>query len=554
MAEPIKTVTIVGGGTAGWLTALMLKTMSEKSLRVQLIESPNIPTVGVGEATVPQMPMTLKMLGIPTQEFFRRCNASFKLGVMFKQWNTDPNGKLVDYINPFGKPLQINGVDACYYHQAFGSGGRDFAQTFSPALDLARANKGPFSVQQGKMVPGIGYAYHLDAGAFAKMMSEIGVQRGVEHILDDVEDVELGDRGHVAAIQLKERGRHPVELVVDCTGFRGLVINKALKEPFVDYSKYLGNDRAMALQIPHPDPDKITSCTASTALGAGWSWRVPLFHRIGTGYVFSSAHRTDDEARDEFMAHLGSDAPKGAEPRIIPMRVGRSRNFWVKNCVAIGLSSGFIEPLESTAIHMIDLAIQRLLLYFPDSDFAESKRKRYNQTMDALYNEVLDFICLHYALGNRTDSQYWIDARTELQVPDRLAENLELWKHQPTGPLDLATGHLFNHPTYQAVLMGKRVYDTGYGDGTFHRRIAMNKGAWTQQLQAYDKQRKQILHHSSDHKLGLMAIRGELQPAMGRGSPLPGLGRPVSGRPSPKLQPKTAPATAPLDESAPGLF
>lgn len=549
MGEPLKTVTIVGGGTAGWLTAVMLRTLSEKSLKVQLIESPNIPTVGVGEATVPQMPMTLNMLKIPMREFFRRCNASFKLGVMFRNWNTDANGKLVDYLNPFGRPLQVGGVDGCYYHQTFGSGGRDFNQTFTANLDLVRANKGPFSTEVGKMHPRVGFAYHLDAGEFAKMLSEIGVERGIEHILDDVADVELDERGYVSAVHLEERGRHPVELVIDCTGFKGLIINKALKEPFVSYSKYLGNDRAMALQIPHPDPNKIASCTASSALGAGWSWRVPLFHRIGTGYVYSSAHRTDDEARDEFMAHLGSDAPKGAEPRVIPMRVGRTRNAWVKNCIAIGLSSGFIEPLESTAIHMIDLGIQRLLSYFPDSDFSDAHRNRYNKTMDALYNEVLDFICLHYALGNRTDTQYWIDARTELQVPDRLAENLELWKHQPPAALDLETGHLFNHPTYQAVLMGKRVYDTGYGTGKFTRRVALNKDLWTKHLREYSQERAKIVEKCADHRLGLMAIRGDLDSAMGKGSPLPGISGTFRA-----TQSAPKPAAKPIESVESGLF
>ena len=183
-------------------------------------------------------------------------------------------------------------------------------------------------------------------------------------------------------------------------------MSKVLEEPFVSYSKYLANDRAVAVQIPHPDPMKIPPVTRSTALGAGWSWRVPLFHRIGTGYVFSSAHRTDEAAKAELLAHLGL-TPEEAEPRVIPMRIGRSKNLWVKNCVAVGLSGGFIEPLESTAIHMIDMSIRWLLAYFPDSDFADPLRNRYNKLMISLYDEVRDFICLHYALGNRTDDPYW---------------------------------------------------------------------------------------------------------------------------------------------------
>ncbi|MBY6049133.1 tryptophan halogenase family protein [Vannielia litorea] len=524
MGQPIREVTIVGGGTAGWMTALLLQSMlkgGENGVRITLIESPNIPTVGVGEATVPGMPRTLRQGGIDERAFFRTCNASFKLGVVFGHWNEDAEGKRVDYINPFAHPPAIDGVSAAEYALQFGTGGLDFVQTFSPSVDLAAAAKGPRG--PGEMPgPPVGFAYHLDAGKFAGMLKEHCVARGVRHVLDDLVEVELDECGYVAALMLERGGRHPVELVIDCTGFRGLIINQALGEPFESYGKYLANDRAMAVQVPHREPERLDSVTKSTALGAGWAWRVPLFNRIGTGYVFSSAHRTDEEAREEFLAHLGPDG-EGAEPRVIPMRVGRNRNAWVKNCVAVGLSGGFIEPLESTAIHMIDTAVRWLVQYFPDTDYAEPLRGRFNHLVDELYNEVRDFICLHYALGNRTDDQYWIDAREELEVPDTLAENLELWQYGLPAHNDIRFVSLFSPMTYQAVLLGKRVYETGFGKGKFSTGRTLDPAKW----EAFVKRARAGIgaqvQAAAGHRALLRAIRGEAG-AVAENGLLPGLG------------------------------
>ena len=358
----------------------------------------------------------------------------------------------------------------------------------------------------------------LDAGKFAGLMQTACKKKGVTHILDDVQDVELDERGHVAALQLERTGRHPVELVIDCTGFRGLIINKALDEEFISYSKYLANDRAMAVQIPHSDGQKLEPVTRSTALGAGWSWRVPLYNRIGTGYVFSSAHRTDDEAREEYIRHLGPEH-KDVEPRVIPMRIGRNRNAWVKNCVAIGLSGGFIEPLESTAIHMIDTGIRWLVTYFPDNDFAEPLRDHYNRMTGKLYDEVRDFICLHYALGNRTDTKYWIDAREELEVPDSLAENMEVWRYALPGPYDLPFSSLFDHATYQAVLLGKRVYETGYARGKLARGAKLDVNQWKTYVEKVRAQTRQKVQQACDHRTYLAEMRGEIQPQTRVGFP-----------------------------------
>ncbi len=513
MAKPITSITIVGGGTAGWLAATFLRSKCSKKIDITLIESPNVPTVGVGEATVPNMSATLRELGINDQQFFQRCNASIKMGVMFRQWNVNHRGDFFDYMNPFITPPSLDKMEMGYFYHAYGAGKRDFIQSFSPLMELLEAGKCPLSFG-GKEdpMPRVGYAYHLDAVKFAGLLAEVGTERGVTHILDDVEDVELDNRGHVAALQLKEHGRHEVEFVIDCSGFQGLITQKALGEPFESYGDYLANDRAMALQIPHSETTSIPAATSSTALGAGWSWSVPLFNRTGTGYVFSSAHRTDEQARDEFMAHLGDRAPKGAEPRVIPMNVGRTQRAWVKNCLSLGLSGGFIEPLESTAIHMVDMGLRWLLMCFPTQDFDDATRNRYNQTVDAMYNEVRDFICLHYRLGNRTDDQYWIDARTQLKVPDRLAENLELWKHRLPSPLDLQTQFLFTHHTYQAVLLGKQVYRNGYGDGSFSRPYAMSEKNWKEYLRKSAAHTRATVAFKADHRQMLLALRGELGP------------------------------------------
>lgn len=554
MGERVTHVTIVGGGTAGWLTALLLGTFWKDPVngkaggkerdgkRITLIESPNVSTVGVGEATVPAMPRLLKQAGIRERDFFKNCNASFKLGVLFGDWNRDANGRRIDYINSFNEGPVIGGVETAQQFLQFGTGGRDFSDVITPALDLGRACKGPRPLNAKPFEQGVGFAYHLDAGRFAEMLRDVCLARGVEHVRDDVVDVEKDERGFITALTLKEKDRQPVELVIDCTGFRGVLINGALEEPFIDYSKYLANNRAAAVQIPHPDPDRIEPMTRSTALTAGWVWRVPLYNRVGTGYVFSSAHRSDEEACDELRAHLCETAGpehKDAEPRVIPMRVGRTRNPWAKNCVAIGLSSGFIEPLESTAIFMIEMSIRWLLAYFPDKDFAEPQRARYNKVATELYDEVRDFICLHYALGNRTDSQYWIDAREELAVPDSLAANLELWKRALPTRYDLESSQLFSHSVYHAVLLGKKVYETGFAAPP-ESSVTLKRNQWRDYVKQVRRGIDQAVRTLPDHKTLLTNIRGEDAAAVNPTIPAkPKLGKPI-----------IPPATVPLPGQA----
>lgn len=528
MADRIDNITIIGGGTAGWMAATFLisglsRGVDGHQVGVTLIESPNIPTVGVGEATVPGMPRVLNQLGIDEAEFLRRTNASFKLGVRFTDWNRDAAGNPRSYIHPFNTGAYIRGWNPAYYYNKFGRAehpdGTD-GMIVSPAM--IERMKGPKMLDAKGYEGTIGYAYHLDAKLFSEYLKEIAVARGVRHILDDLEDVTLGEAGNVASLRLKERGDFPVEFVIDCTGFRGLVIKDALGEPFETLDRYLLNDRALAVQLPHQDPTALEPCTRSTALGAGWAWRVPLFNRVGTGYVFSSAFRSDDQAIDEFMTHLGPQAA-GYEPRAIAMRVGRSRRSWVKNCLAIGLSGGFIEPLESTAIYMIEMGIRWFLTYLPDKSNDPALAHKFNGLMETLYSEVRDFIVLHYCLGNRTEP-YWQAARSEIEVPETLRQNLALWRHAIPSVNDPPSSFLFNNWSYIFVLYGK-----GYFDGVnFALEGSLNERDWRRYAERLSRIKQRLTSELPGHYELLNAIRSGAGAASPSTVPLPLRGQDAS--------------------------
>lgn len=513
LAEPLSQITIVGGGTAGWMAAAMLDAFLNRSgggerLAIRLIESPDAPTIGVGEATVPAMPRLLQQIGVDEDVFFKRCNASFKLAVKFVDWNVDESGAPYFFLNPFNSPPMIRGIDAGAYFQRFSDGDpRAYARWTGLSSDLIEGCKAPGRLSGAFANSHVGYAYHLDAGAFAGLLKEVAVGRGVEHVLDHVDDVELapegiGDDGRIAALHLRKGGRTEVDLVIDCTGFQGLLINKALGTPFESYGQWMLNDRALAVQIPHKDKSKLEPATRSTALGAGWSWRVPLFHRVGTGYVFSSAFRTDEEAKAEFLAHLGLTEEE-AQPRVLPMRVGRTERSWVGNCVALGLSGGFVEPLESTAIYMIEVGIRQLARLLPDKDFAPPLARRYNLEVKRLYEEVRDFIAAHYQLSNRDDTPYWREARQPEHAPERLKENLEVWSYTLPEPMDLETAHLFDYGTWTAVLFGKGFYR----DKRIARLDSLSEEAWRQFAAGFDQARRQNVAALPDHRADLARRR-----------------------------------------------
>ncbi len=515
MAEPIREITIVGGGTAGWMAAVFLITRLNKRpgrppVRVTLVESPNVPTIGVGEATVPGMRELLKQLEIPEATFIERCNASFKLGVRFVNWDKQPDGSPGCYDHPFdGLGVEIEGTNPAYHYHRFGRGGAlaNLGDALSPSTRLIEERRGPKTIDQDDYDYAVGYAYHLDAGLFAGLLREIAVERGVLHVLDDVDDLERDDRGHIAALILRERGRWPVELVIDCTGFRSLILQTALEEPFESFSPYLFNDKALAVQIPHKDVTGLEPCTRSTALGAGWVWRVPLYSRVGTGYVFSSRFRSDQEAIDEFLQHLG-DEGEGVEPRVIPMRIGRARRTWVGNCVAVGLSGGFIEPLESTAIFIIEAALRWLVANLPDCDFDPALQARYNEQMQGLYEEVRDFIALHYLTSNRRDSAYWQAVHEELEVPDSLKAKLPIWRERLPEAADFERTYLFGYWSYLIVLFGKHFYD----ETRFAQAEGLQEAEWRRFEAWVEGQKAGLVAQLPNHFELLNQIRSRARP------------------------------------------
>ncbi|MEO1137669.1 MAG: tryptophan halogenase family protein, partial [Pseudomonadota bacterium] len=463
MTDQIKNITIVGGGTSGWITACYLaryfgRKIASGEMSITVIESPNIGIIGVGESTARPMADLLRLIGVPERDFVKRCNATFKLGGLFANWDFDEDGNPVSWINPFFSQSDIHGVNPAYMfaQYAMEKGGdpikEDYTEAVSVCPALIRACKGPRPLNAQDYQSEIPYSYHMDALELAKILQDHGKKLGIRQILDNVVDVKLDERGFVEALSLKENGEHPIEFVIDATGFASIIIGKVLGEPFESYEKYMPNDRAAVMQLPHNDPTQLEPASRATALKAGWSFRVPLFNRVGTGYIFSSKFLSDDEAIAELKEFTG--APEEIEPRIIRMRIGKVRRSWVKNCLALGLSSGFVEPLEATAIYSVQVALQWLVRYFPDMDFNPAVTDRYNGLIDGLYEEIVNFISLLFCISNRGDTPFWKAARHELEIPEQLKENLNLWKSALPEELDLKTSTFFTPTSYRAALMG----------------------------------------------------------------------------------------------------
>jgi tryptophan 6-halogenase len=464
MSEPIRRVTIVGGGTAGWLTALILhanlnRNIKQDRIAITVIESPKVPTIGVGESTIQNLKDTLRSIGINESEFIRRSNASFKMAVQFIDWSRADGQASPRWYNPQNAPPACGGFLPAYHYRKFGPHwlGASYGESVLPNASVIAAGRGPRPIGGLDYAWDINYAYHVDAGLFANFMRDFAVARGIEHIRDDVVDVLLDETGAVAALQLDQRGRYPVEFVIDCTGFKSLIRSRMGGEPLIPLGDRLLNDRAIPLQVPHRDPTKIEPCTRATALGAGWVWRVPLYSRLGTGYVYSSAFRSDDEARAEFLNHLRAtgdlpaDVPE-PDTRVIQMRIGYTRQPWIKNCVAIGLSSGFVEPLEATAIFTIDAAAHRLVMNFPDKDFNPALAKAYNTLATALMEEIADYLQASYTTSNRTEP-YWVAVREQTPRSDWLRDKMELWQLRFPDLNDMRENSLFGYFQYAYVLI-----------------------------------------------------------------------------------------------------
>ncbi|MFE7594186.1 tryptophan halogenase family protein [Kitasatospora sp. NPDC057512] len=463
-------VVIVGGGTAGWMTASYLKAAFEDRVDITLVESGNISTVGVGEATFSDIRHFFEFLGLKEKDWMPACNATYKLAVRFEDWR-EPGHY---FYHPFEQMRSVNGFPLTDWWLKQGPTSRFDKDCFVMAsvidaglsprhLDGALIDQ-PFdegademqgltmSEHQGKTQ--FPYAYQFEAALLAKYLTQYATDRGVKRIVDDVQDVRLDDRGWISGLRTAEHGELTGDLFIDCTGFRGLLLNKALEEPFISYQDTLPNDSAVALQVPMDMAKRgVLPCTTATAQDAGWIWTIPLMGRVGTGYVYAKDYLSPEEAERTLRAFVGP-AADDVEANHIRMRIGRSRNSWSRNCVAVGLSSGFVEPLESTGIFFIHHAIEQLVKYFPAQDWNPVRRDLYNRAIAHVMDGVREFLVLHYVAAKRTDTQYWRDTKTR-KIPDALAERLELWKAQlPDSETVFPYYHGLPPYSYMCILLG----------------------------------------------------------------------------------------------------
>ena len=426
--EPIREVLIVGGGTAGWMTAAYLVRAFGETVRITLLEAPTIPKIGVGEATVPNLQKVLfDFLGIPEEEWMQEVNGAFKTAVKFINWRKRAPGEDHNHFyHPFGILPNCDGIPLAQYWFHL-TRGRDQPVDYAcfcgpPLMD---ALKSPKFLDGRRAVP---HAWHFDAHLVADYLRRWAKARGVIHVLDEVERVRRDDRGNIAGVDTVGERRLSAELYVDCTGFRGLLINKALEEPFIDMSGYLFCDSAVAAPVPNDDEALgIEPYTSSIAMRAGWTWKIPMLTRFGTGYVYSSRFATIDEATREFCALWNLDEERTPLNQI-KFRTGRNRRAWVGNCVSIGLSSCFLEPLESTGIYFITAAIYQLAKHFPTRAFDRNLIDRFNREIEFMFDDCRDFIQAHYLTSTRDDSPFWVANKHDLILSDGIKEKLAIYR------------------------------------------------------------------------------------------------------------------------------
>jgi tryptophan halogenase len=454
--QKISNIVIVGGGTAGWMTAAALSKVLKGKYNIKLVESDEISTIGVGEATIPMINLFNRLLELDEDEFMRKTQATFKLGIEFVDW-----GRLGDrYIHGFGPIGQdLWTVDFHqYWLKQYLAGKAEELEHYALSASACRANKFIRAQPQMENSPlaRIAHAYHFDASLYAKFLREFSEARGVQRIEGKIVEVRQreGD-GFVEAVRLERGELVGGELFIDCSGFRALLIEGALKSGYEDWSHWLPMDRAWA--VPCTSAKELTPYTRATARGAGWQWRIPLQHRIGNGHVYASKYISDDEAASILLANL--DGEPLASPRPIKFQTGKRKRAWVKNVVAIGLSSGFLEPLESTSIHLIQMGIAHLITYFPSAGFEEADTRQFNRIMDLEYEWVRDFIILHYKATERTDTPFWNHVRT-MGIPESLQHKMDVYR--ANGRVYRNADELFSTVSWLQVMHGQRLRPRSY--------------------------------------------------------------------------------------------
>ncbi|RXD07598.1 tryptophan 7-halogenase [Sphingomonas sp. UV9] len=457
MDEPIANIVIVGGGTAGWLAACLIAARADpgaaRPIRVTLVESPDVATIGVGEGTWPTMRRTLERIGITETDFLLACDAAFKQGSRFDGWRTGSTDD--SYFHPFTAPVEGDPRDIV---AAWAEHGDRFADSVGAQAELCRQHLAPRQRVMPDYAGTQNYAYHLDAGKLAALLMRHATERlGVRHVRDHVIGIDATEDGDIAAVRTRASGAIPGDLFLDCTGHAGLLIGAHYGVATVDRGGELFNDRALAVQMPVAPDSAIASQTNAAAHAAGWIWDIGLPTRRGIGCVYSSAHLSDDAAADTLTRYLRATAPDAPTPsfRQLQFRSRHRERFWHRNCLAVGLSAGFLEPLEASAIVLIELSLDALLDNFPATrGTMDIHADRFNTLFRYRWDRIVEFLKLHYVLSER-DEPYWRDHRDRASIPPRLADLLQLWRHQPPSRADFPMiDEVFPAASYQYVLYG----------------------------------------------------------------------------------------------------
>lgn len=452
----IRRIAIVGGGTSGWMTAAALsKLIKPDYCQIRLIESEDIGTVGVGEATIPQIQLFNKLLDLDEDEFVRKTQGTFKLGIQFVNW-THIGHKYIHAFGDVGKDMEA----IQFYHYWLKMAQLGEAEELGQyTISGVASDKGkfmrPFDAGNSPLST-ITYAFHFDAGLYARFLREYSEARGVTRTEGKVVNTILrADDGFIEAVQLESGERIDADFFIDCSGFRGLLIEQALKTGYDDWSHWLPCDRAWA--VPCESAGDPIPYTRSTAHAAGWQWRIPLQHRIGNGHVFASKFMSEDEARSILLNNL--DGKPLAEPRLLRFVTGKRKKFWNKNCLAVGLASGFMEPLESTSIHLVQSAIARLMNFFPNKHFDQEDIDEFNRQSDFEFEKIRDFLILHYHATERNDSDFWNYCRT-MSIPEALTQKIEQFKKN--GRIYRNSSEMFNDLSWLEVMHGQGIRPRAY--------------------------------------------------------------------------------------------
>lgn len=480
--EDVKHVVVVGGGTAGWLTAgvLAAKCVKEqgRDLKITLIESSTIGTIGVGEGTWPSLRTTLQTMGISETEFIRKCDATFKQGACFKKWID--NSEEDFYYHPLMLPSNLGPLNSVIRTLNNDSSNHDLSYSNMLCSQEAVCERGlaPKGITTPEYQGILNYAYHLDTNKFSVFIKDHCIGKlNIHHVVNDIVGTTIGDDGEVGSLCLADGAELAGDFYIDCSGFAGLLIDKHFNIPFLDKSDILFCDRAVAVQCPHAGQDAaIASHTISTATGSGWIWDIGLQKRRGIGHVYSSKYMSENDAERDLRKYVGKQMDD-LNVRHIKYKPGHREQFWVKNCVAVGLAAGFVEPLEASSILLVEISAFWIAEKLPNkkSGFANCE-KQFNDTFSYRWDTIIEFLKLHYCISNRTDTDFWRDNTHPDSIPTALAEKLNLWREQCPSVVDfLNRADVFPFESYCYILYGMKFKTATYAIGDAHLNMLEKK-------------------------------------------------------------------------------